>query len=179
MKLKFNLNLNKREKITVYAAGVLIAVFILIQLIIVPVFEKRNDLRGQLSAKRNILLEINDLHKEYLAMQQKAEISRQGFEKRAPGFTLFSFLDQLAGNTGVKNKISYMKPSSSVVEGSGLKISRVEMKIQEINLNDLTAYLYGIESSENMVVVKQLTITKSGQGPGLLSALLRVETIES
>lgn len=179
MNFKFNLNLNKREKIAVYSAGIFVILFVFIQLIIMPVFEKRNELRDRLAGKQNMLLDMNNLRKEYLVMQQKAALSRQGFEKRVPGFTLFSFLDQLAGDTGVKNKISYMKPSTSVAEGSGLKLSRVEMKLQEINLNDLTAYLYGIESSDNMVVVKQLTITKSSQGAGLLSALLKVETIES
>ena len=179
MNFKFNLNLNRREKIAVYSAGVFIILFVFIRLIVTPVFEKRNELRDRLAAKQTMLLEMTNLRQEFLIMQQKAALSRKGFEKRAPGFTLFSFLDQLAGDTGVKNKISYMKPSASVAEGSGLKLSRVEMKLQEINLNDLTAYLNGIENSDNMVVVKQLTITKSGQGAGLLSAMLKVETLES
>jgi hypothetical protein len=55
----------------------------------------------------------------------------------------------------------------------------VEMKLQEINMNDLVSYLYGIENSENMVVVRRLSITKTGQGGGLLSAVIQVETIES
>lgn len=179
MRFKFNLNLNQREKIAVYAAGVLISVFIIVQLAIVPVFDKRNDLRDRLASKQSILVEMNKLRNEYLAMKQKAEISRQGLEKRPQGFTLFSFLDRLAGDTGVKSHISYMKPSSVVEEGSNLKLSRVELKLQEINLNDLTSYLYGIESSENMIVVKRLTITKAGQGNAFLSAVLQVETIES
>jgi general secretion pathway protein M len=112
-------------------------------------------------------------------MQKKLEISRQGFAKRLPGFTLFSFLDKLAGETGVKNRISYMKPSSVAGENSGVKLSKVEMKLQGININDLVSYLYGIENSENMVVVRRLSITKAGQGNDLLSVVIQVETIES
>lgn len=179
MKYNFNLNLNKREKMAVSAAGVFIAFFILIQWIIAPVFEKRNELRDRLAAKQNILVEMNKLHDEYFVIQKKAEISRQGFAKRPPGFTLFSFLDRLAGETGVKKRISYMKPSSVAEEASGLKLSRVEMKLQEININDLVSYLYGIENSQNMVVVRRLSITKGGQGNDLLSAVIQVETIES
>lgn len=163
----------------IYAAGLFIAVFLLIQFIIVPVFEKRDELRGRLASKEGILSEMNHLRDEYLVMKQKADVSRKGFEKRPPGFTLFSFLDRLAGDTGVKNRISYMKPSSVTEEGSGVKLSRVEMKLQDINVNDLASYLYGIESSENMVVVKRLTVTKAGQGNTVLSAVLQVETIES
>jgi general secretion pathway protein M len=179
MKYKFNLNLNKREKLAVYAAGVFIAFFIFNQFIISPVFEKRNELRDRLDAKKNIVTEMNKLQEEYFSIQKKAEISRQGFARRPQGFTLFSFLDKLAGETGVKKRISYMKPSSVVEEGSGVKLSRVEMKLQEINVNDLVSYLYGIENSPNMAVVRRLSITKAGQGEGLLSAVIQVETIES
>jgi len=179
MKFNLNLNLNKREKTAVYGAGIFIAFFIFIQFIISPVFEKRNELRERLTAKQNILAEMNKLQDEYFVIQKKAEISRQGFANRPPGFTLFSFLDKLAGESGVKNQISYMKPSSVEEEKSGLKLSRVEMKLQEISVNDLVSYLYGIESSENMVVVRRLSITKTGQGNNLLSAVIQVETIES
>ena len=72
-----------------------------------------------------------------------------------------------------------MKPSSVAEEDSGMKLSRVEMKLQEININDLVSYLYGIENSENMVVVRRLSVTKAGQGNDLLSAVIQVETIES
>ena len=179
MKFNLNLNLNKREKLAVYAAGVFIAFFIFVQFIISPVFEKRNELRGRLAAKQTTVTEMKKLRDEYFMMQRKAEISRQGFSKRPAGFTLFSFLDKLAGETGVKNRISYMKPSSVAEENSNLKLSRVEMKLQEISINDLVSYLYGIENSENMIIVRRLSVTKAGQGNNFLSAVIQVETIES
>ena len=179
MKFKFNLNLNKREKLAVTAAAVFIAFFVLIQFVISPVFDRRNELRERLAAKETSLIEMKKLQDDYFIMQKKLEISRQGFARRPQGFTLFSFLDKLAGETGVKNRISYMKPSSVDEQNSGVKLSRVEMKLQEININDLVSYLYGIENSENMVVVRRLSITKAGQGGGLLSAVIQVETIES
>ncbi|MCU0599616.1 MAG: type II secretion system protein M [Desulfobacterales bacterium] len=179
MKFKLNLNLNKREKAAVSAAGVFIAFFVLIQFIITPVFERRNELRERLNTKKEMLVEMNKLQQDYFVMQKKLEISRQGFARRPPGFTLFSFLDKLAGETGVKNSISYMKPSSVAGENSGAKLSKVEMKLQGININDLVSYLYGIENSENMVVVRRLSITKAGQGNNLLSVVIQVETIES
>jgi general secretion pathway protein M len=179
MKFNFKFNLNKREKAAVTFAGVFISFFLFIQFIVSPVFEKRNDLRERLNSKRNMVAEMSKLQDEYFVIQKKAEISRQGFANRPSGFTLFSFLDKLAGETGVKNRISYMKPSSVEDEGSGVKLSRVEMKLQEININDLVSYLYGIESSVNMVIVRRLSITKAGQGNNLLSAVIQVETIES
>jgi general secretion pathway protein M len=174
-----NLNLNKREKIVVSAAIVFLSVFILVQLIIIPVIEKRDALSNRLDAKKSTLAEMKTLRLEYLSIQKKAESSKQGFKNRTAGFTLFSFLDSLAGDTGVKDHIAYMKPSTTVAEGSGLKISRVEMKLSEITLEDLTSYLFKVETSENMVMVKRLSITKTEKSSGLITAVLQVETMES
>jgi len=174
-----NLNLNKREKIAVTGAAVFLAFFIIIQFIIVPVFEKREDLRQQVAEKKDNLLDIQILRSEYFTMKEKLESSQQGLKKRSANFTLFSFLDRLAGNTGLKDHIAYMKPSTSVKENSGLKISRVELKLQEVTMKDLTSYLFKVETSENMVIVKRLSITKTGKDTGLVSAVLQVETFES
>ncbi len=179
MKFKLNLNLNKREKLAVTAAGIFIAFFVLVQFVISPVFDRRNELRERLAAKQAALLEMEKLQDAYFVMQKKLDISRQGFANRPAGFTLFSFLDKLAGETGVKNRISYMKPSTVVEENSGVKLSKVEMKLQDINIHDLVSYIYGIEHSDNMVIIRRLSLTKTGQGNALLSAVIQVETIES
>jgi len=174
-----NLNLNQREKIVISGAGTFLIIFIMVQWLIVPVFEKRDELKTRLDSKKNILMDMKILRSEHLAMQGKIESSRQNLNNRQPGFTLFSFLDQLAGDTGLKDHIEYMKPSTAVKEDSGLKISRVELKLQEITLKDLTFYLFKVETSENMLIVKRLSITKTGKDSGLISAVLQVETFES
>jgi len=89
-----NLNLNKREKIAVTGAAVFLAFFIIIQFIIVPVFEKREDLRQQVAEKKDNLLDIQILRSEYFTMKEKLESSQQGLKKRSANFTLFSFLDR-------------------------------------------------------------------------------------
>jgi general secretion pathway protein M len=176
---KFNITLNKREKIVIFSAAAVIAVFIVIQMIIAPVFDKRNTLQKRLIARQAVYAEIRAMQEEYQAMRHHVEISSSRFDNRSSNFTLFSFLDRLAGETGVKNNIAYMRPSSTVAEDSGLKLSRVELKVQDVALKDLAAYLHGIETSENMVIVKRLSINKSGPQNSLLTAIIQVETIES
>ncbi|MCD6586677.1 MAG: type II secretion system protein M [Desulfobacteraceae bacterium] len=174
-----NLNLNKREKIAVTGAAVFLALFIISQFIIIPVYEKREALMQQVSVKKDTLLDMKILRSEYLIMKEKLDASQQGLKKRPANFTLFSFLDRLAGDTGLKDHIAYMKPSTSIKEESGLKISRVELKLQEVTLKDLTAYLFKVETSKNMVIVKRLSITKTGKDTGRVTAVLQVETFES
>ena len=79
----------------------------------------------------------------------------------------------------MKDHIAYMKPSTSVKEDSGLKISRVELKLQDVTMKDLTEYLFQVETSENMVIVRRLSVTKTGKDSGLVTAVLQVETFAS
>jgi len=174
-----NMNLNQREKIIVYAAGLFIGAFILVQLIIVPVFEKRDELQHKLAAKRQTLTEMQQLRAEYQQLQQKIAASRNQFDRRPAGFTLFSFMDRLAGQTGIKQHVSYMKPSTTVNDDTGVTLSRVEMELQGISLKDLTQYLYNVETSENMVMVKRLSISRTGRENGLIDAVLQAETVET
>ena len=173
------INLNRREKIAVYGVGIFIAGFLLFQLIVVPVFEKRDELQQNLAAKRETLSEIKQLQVEYQALQQKITASRNQFDKRPANFTLFSFMDRLAGQTGIKQHVTYMKPSTTVNNEAGVTFSRVEMELQGISIKDLTQYLYNIETSENMVMVKRLSISRTGRENGLIDAVLQVETVEA
>ena len=118
------------------------------------------------------------LQAEYKTLQEKLQLSQISIGKREKGFTLFSFMDQLAGQAGIKDRISYMKPSNTAQKNSNYRLSRVEMKIDGVTLEQLTNYLYGIETSKNMVIVKKLSISKKEKNEGLINVILQVETVE-
>ena len=46
-------------------------------------------------------------------------------------------------------------------------------------MKDLTEYLFQVETSENMVIVRRLSVTKTGKDSGLVTAVLQVETFAS
>jgi general secretion pathway protein M len=171
--------LNRREKYIIYGAGCLLGLLIIIQLAIRPFFGNRRQLQRSLQSKKMELEEMQRLQTEYQLLKEKLQLSEVRFSKREKGFTLFSFLDQLAGQAGIKDRISYMKPSKAVQKNSNYIISRVEMKLDDITLQQLTAYLYGVETSKNMVLVKKLSISKTEKKQGLIGVILQVETVEA
>jgi general secretion pathway protein M len=170
--------LNKREKYVLYGALGGFGLWIIIQLVVFPVFGKRDRMEKNLQAKINMLAEMQQLSSDYQALTQNAQIAAARFGRREKGFTLFSFLDQLAGEAGIKNRISYMKPSKTEQKNGSYKISRVEMKLDEITLEQLVKYLYGVETSENLVEIKKLSITKKDTKQSLISVVMQVETVE-
>jgi len=171
-------NLNKHQKYAVYAASGLIALFILIQFIISPIIKKKERVTRTLQAKTKTLEEMHILQSEYDIIREKAVTYKKRFEARNKDFTLFSFLDRLADKSGIKNHITYMKPSTSARGKSGYKVSKVEMKLQSITLKQLTSYLHGVETSKNIVSIKRISIVKTGIKEGFVNVVLQIETVE-
>ncbi len=174
---KFN-TLNRRERYAIIATIGVIGIFLIAQFIVEPIFSRTEQKRENLRAKAVMLEQMQKYRAEYEELTRKANISKARYRKRQKGFTLFSFMDQLAGEAGIKDRISYMKPSKKVQKNSPYKISRVEMKLEAVTLEQLTTYLYGVETSPNMVEIKKISISKQDKKQGLISAVLQAETVE-
>ncbi len=172
------MKLERREKILVSLAACCIAVFVLFQFIIFPFFDRREVIGRGIDAKRAGLKEIVKLRGEYESYKRGADGIQRYLRSRMKSFTLFSFLDQAAGKARVKDHIKYMKPSASHSNGR-FKESMVEMKLDKISLKQLVDYLYLIESPENVVSIKRISIKDSKSAPGYLDAVMQVLTIEN
>jgi general secretion pathway protein M len=175
----FNLKkMNKRERYAVIAGAAVIFIFIVARLMIYPFFSRTEHLKRSLQVKTTMLAQMRQLQSQYLAVNQKTKLSTARFQQRPKGFTLFSFLDRLAGEAGIKDRISYMKPSRKAEKNSPYKISRVEMKLEAVSLEQLTKYLYAVETSANMVEIKKIAISKKDKKQGLINVVLHVQTVE-
>ena len=111
---------------------------LVVQLVIVPVFDARSNLEKSIARKKQELVEIKALQKEYRALKNEEGTIQTKIDQRGPGFTLFTFLDQQANQAKVKKQIKYMKPST--IDGDELNEAMVEMKLQQITLTDLVGF---------------------------------------
>ena len=171
--------LNRREKYIVYGACGLIGLLIIVQFVITPFVENKNRMKRSLQTKTTELAEMRRLQAEHKGLKAKSQMSQSIIGKRAKDFTLYSFMNQLAGQAGIKDRISYMRPTTTAQKNSSYKLSRVEMKLDDVTLEQLASYLYGIETSKNMVIVKKLSISKKEKEEGLVNVILQVETLET
>ncbi|MFH1625255.1 MAG: hypothetical protein ABID54_08905 [Pseudomonadota bacterium] len=171
------MKLARREKYLVSAASLFIAIFFLFQFLIFPFFEDRRRMQRGVRAKTEGLQEMVRLSAEYQRYQRGSQGTKQILAMRKKGFTLFSFLEGTAGDAGVKKYITYIKPSLST--GPGLyRESLVEMKLEAIALHQLVSYLYSIESPDDVVSIKRISIKESSKQPGSLDAVLQVVTLQ-
>lgn len=170
--------LSRREKLVVAGGGCLLVAFLVVQLLVLPAFERRAQTERAIQAKTAMLDEMQRLKGEADQLRAAARGAEARFGRRDRNFTLFSFLDQLAGKTGVKERVSYMKPSKIEQKNSPYKLSRVEMKLEAVTLEQLNNYLVEVETSRNMVSVSKLSISRRDQKEGFLDAILQVDTLE-
>ncbi len=172
------IKISKREKYAVWVGAGLIGIFVITQLIIAPLLDKRDRLIREIQVNTKVYKDIRVLEKEYEVLKNRADTAQKSMRTRPKGFTLFSFLDQLAVQAGLKDNVEYMRPTTTNNENSPYKTSVVETKLQAVTLERLTAYIYMIETSSNMVSLKRLSITKKSKQTGYVNAVLLAETVE-
>ena len=169
------MQLAKREKYFIALAAIVIVFAFVILFVIMPFFEKRERYRNNVAVQQNNLQEMVALRQQYLLLQQDSDTLVQRLAKRPNSFTLFSFLEKAAGNAGVKDNIKSMKPSASTGKGP-FKESLVEMKLERITLGQMVGYLKLIESPENLVSVKRVSIQANKKETQFLDVILQVLT---
>ena len=177
---KFNLaKLNKREKYIIFGAAALLALLIIVQVIVRPLFARNSRLERELKAKTAALTQMQKMRVEYEGLQATSRISSARYSQREKGWTLYKFMNRLASETGIKGNIKSMKPTTTEQKGSPYKVSRVDMRLESVTLAQLTDYLHKVETSTGTVSIRKMVITKKEDQENLLSAVLQVETLES
>ncbi len=170
-------SLSNREKYSIFTVCAIILIFIVNQSLIAPFISKRDRVASRIKNQEKVLGDMIRLKSDYDAIKIRADLSKQIIENRDKNFTLFSFLDRLSGKAGIKNHIAYMKPSSSIRKDNHYKLSQVEIKLQAITLKQLTGYLHMIETSDNIVYIRRLSISKTGKEKDYINAVLQAETL--
>ena len=114
---KFN-KLNKRDRYAILIGGAVVGIFLIVQFIIEPIFSSAEQKKNTLQTKAVMLEQMRQWQTEYDALTQKANVSQSRFRNRQKGFALYSFLNRLTGEAGIKDRLSYMKPTKKVQKNS-------------------------------------------------------------
>ena len=175
--MNIGLKLTRRERIYVTLGGLLVTGFVAFQFIILPLVNAHEKLRHSITVQEKALEEVIALRTEYQLLRIDSGNIGAVLANRSTDFTLFSFLEEQAGRAGIKTKIKYMKPSLST-EGTPYKESSVEMSLEGITLKELVGYLYLVESPENLVRIKRMSVKQSKGNTEYLTALIHVVTYQ-
>lgn len=163
-----------RTQLIWMAAGVIV-ILALSQWLIRPIIGKRKKLATSIQRSEERMQEMLRLEQLYREMQAENARVEKDLRGRKRDFTLFAFLEGLAGRDGVKSQIEFMRPSVKQL-GDMHQEEQVEMQLKGVSLERLIPYLYHIEASPEQVRIRRLTIRPNQRDQSQLEVTLVVVT---
>ncbi|MGQ4807987.1 hypothetical protein NKDENANG_01353 [Candidatus Entotheonellaceae bacterium PAL068K] len=169
-------DLGTREKIFVTAAVVAIVLALLFTLVLAPFMAHSARLDRQIVAAGRQRQELHTLQRDY--RHQKAILdSIKARLDQQKNFAVFSRLEEIAGQAGMRGKILYMKPTVST-PSEAYEEEAVEIKMEGVTLEQLVNYLQQVENSPQFITIKRLYIKPRFDNRQLLTAIFRVSTFK-
>jgi len=166
-------SLSARDKNAILTAGVLLMLFAVIQFIYFPLADQKRDLQRIRAAEQDALITMQALSSKFSDMNRTA--NQNQIHNRPETFTLFSFLDTRAERSGVKQHIDYMKPASQAVDGRPYTLSKVQLKLTSVYLDQCIDFLTRVESSG--VHITFLSLEKKGRPRDRLTMVIQAQTL--
>jgi len=167
---EFIARMNTKERLTL-ALGVFGAFLIIfVGFFVLPVNREKRDLREKIQLKAQELKEMMILSQEYRGSGE----SGGGRGVIPAGFSILSYLEGLADQSRIREKIEYMRPGNLETKGKSKEVS-VELKLNAVSLSELTDLLYRIEKGgENPLIVSRMMVRSRFANPRELDATLTV-----
>jgi general secretion pathway protein M len=170
--MNFWQNTQPRERLFLGGAGAVFVLFLIFKFAIDPLVKHSADLDRQIVAARRQLIELRTMQQEY--QRQKTVVDTINSQlKKQQNFAIFSRLEEFAGQTGIRNKILYMKPTVST-PSEVYNEESVEVKMEGVTLEQLVRYLHHIENSPQLLKIKRLEIKPRFDNRQILTATFRV-----
>jgi hypothetical protein len=167
--------LESRQKILLLSVSLILLLFFVYQLLVSPYLDARARLQNSVQRRQDDLQQIQKLRQDYLMVKKQEGGIKDRLAKRPRDFALFSYVDRQADLANIKDTIQYMKPSASLGAGP-LKESLVELKMQETTLEGLVRFLKMVESTDNVVSLRRISIQESSKANGYLDVTMQIVT---
>ncbi|THB74364.1 MAG: general secretion pathway protein GspM [Desulfobacteraceae bacterium] len=171
------LNLSVREKNALVLAGIFMALFVVVQFIYYPAMDKQQRLRTALEYQQHSLGEMIRLQQQYQALNRGVLDQKQMIQERPPDFSLFSFLDAQAEQSGVKKRVDYMQPFEQESPYPEYDLERVKVKLKALVLKELMTFLFKVEEDSSGVFITSLSISRTGKQQDVLDAVVEAQTL--
>lgn len=149
--------LAKREKFVLIAGAAVAALILAYGLILTPALDHLHTLNRRVAQEQRDLRELEGLRRQYQGQQARLAEFEKRLQRRGQSFSLFSFVDEEAKKAGVRDKMTYVKPAAAA-PGLYFPETAVELKLEGVYLQQLTAFLEGIEQPGELVTVKKLQV---------------------
>ncbi len=170
--------LSRRDRTALAIGAASVMVFVLFRFVVFPLVDGRQRLEKNVRNREKAIVRMRAMQEKYKKLHARSNSLASQLSRRPANFSLFAFLEQKAAAAGVKESIAYMKPSAVESEGV-LQQAMVEMKLKGISLQQLVGFLKLVESPENIVGVRRISIQeKVRDKAATLDVIMQVVSLE-
>ena len=169
--------LNDRNKRALIILLVFLIPFLLINFIYIPYTSEIELLNKRVDIKKKQFHEMLSLENE-VKLYKKVTNSKPGSNK-IRNFSLYTFIYTLSGKSGIKENISYIKPSSFRDNDRGIDGTLVEIEFKSVPMDLFTRLLFEIENSGYSLNIKKLSIIKTGTGNSSINIIMHIESVNT
>lgn len=127
--------------------------------------------------KERALSTLNQIGKEYAQIKNQFGSLDERIQKDQGKFSLLSFLESLAGTAEVRSRIAYMRPQATT-QVDQYRETSVEMKIENVTLDQAVRFLSSIEQAPHVLKIKNLHMRTRYANPQFLDVTFLVSTYE-
>jgi hypothetical protein len=156
--------LEPRERLLVQIAGGLVVLFLLFNLVYMPIQGVLGGLGERIQERQRDAVEVARLMRTYQRLHVDLATMRTRTVAASGDFSLFSVVEQALTRAPGKDKIGSITPAEKTIPG-GLKQYTVDLKLNALNLPQVIDTLYGLSSLSVPVTVSALHITRRSQDP--------------
>jgi len=154
--------LTQREKLLIALLGALIAI-VAVFLGLRGLGKLQEGIAQQVDADRRTLEQVQALDAELVRLER-------GKRTRGIEGSLIGYMEQLTDRAGLKSRVQL----NPITQTSGAKVQAIDLKVDQMTLDEMLRLLYTIENAEFILVVDQVEISPSFKEKDLLRVSLRV-----
>ena len=155
--------LEPRERVLVQIAAALIGVFLIYNLVYMPIVDLSSGLEDKIAQRQQDLTDIRRLAGTYAQLKADLAKAEQHTVPLGRDFSLFSVVEASMTKSVGREKIGSITPGSDRKLTDGFTEYSVQLKLDNVNLSQLVDALYDINSLPMPIGVSNIRIQRRTQ----------------
>ncbi len=155
--------LEPRERILVQIGGGVFGLFLIYNVIYMPIVDLSSGLETEIAQRQHDLVEVRRLSNQYVQLKSDLANAERHTVPLGKDFSLFSVVESSMSKSVGREKIASITPGSDRKLSDGFTEFSVQLKLENVNLALLVDALYGINSLAMPIGVAYLRIQRRTQ----------------
>ena len=161
--------LDTRQRYLIAACAAVVIFTLVLKFAVFPLWDSRAKMKKSITSNSKKLDELVKIDAELAVQNAKISRMKNTLGSRRSNFTLFSYLEKKAYSANVRGSITHMN-SMQGVKSTSFEETLTDLKLEKITIKQLADFIYQIESPDELIRIKRLTVEKMKENPDYINA---------